>query len=199
MFPFKDRKFSYKHSCFQKTFWNCSSAYKGYDFGNHALLFCWKSKFFSPKSENDRITVFLRLVLPRFFSLRTWIGVLPHLTKEFCKTTKKNWSTSRNDTKRIKVFRKRNHFSSKNFSGSAISCCKNREKIFFLTKGPTFFMSKSEGGWNILHFFKKILSSKPPKGTSAAVLITMPVIVRWEFSLKPWKKIKKMVFFFLLK
>ena len=110
--------------------------------------------------------------------------------KNFAKW-QKNWSTSKNDTKRRKLFRKRNHFSSKYFSGSAISCCKNREKIFFLTKGPTFFISKSEGGWNILHFFKKILSSKPSKGTSVAVLITMPVIFRWEFKKSSPRILKK--------
>ena len=52
MFPFNDRKLSYKYFCFQKIFWKRSSAHVGYGFENHALLICWKSMFFLLRVQN---------------------------------------------------------------------------------------------------------------------------------------------------
>ena len=37
---------------FQESFYKCSSGHVGYNFANHALLFCWKSKFFLLKVRN---------------------------------------------------------------------------------------------------------------------------------------------------
>ena len=55
------------------------------------------------------------------------------------------------------LFGKGNLFSSTYSSESAISCYKNPEKIFS-TKGPTFFISKSEEVWYIVQFSKKLLN-----------------------------------------
>ena len=52
MFPFNDRKLSYKYFCFHKIFWKRSSAHVGYGFEKYALLFCWKSMFFLLRVQN---------------------------------------------------------------------------------------------------------------------------------------------------
>ena len=89
MFPFNDRKLSNSYFCFHVIFWKRSSAQVGCGFENHALLLCWKSKFFLLKVQNClKKNNFSRLIFT-FMSLCTLIGGLAHLTELFCKKTKK--------------------------------------------------------------------------------------------------------------
>ena len=150
MFPFNERRLSFKYFCFQKIFWKWSSAQVGYGFENHALLFCWKYKFFSSKSRNDSKNSFSRLT-PQIFFSASW-SVVKHtwLLNNFAKRQRNYWN-SKNDNRRKKLFRKRNLFSTKFFSGSANLCWLNPEKNSWL-KDPFFFISKSEEGWNHVHF-----------------------------------------------
>ena len=66
-----------------------------------------------------------------------------------------NHSNSKNDNRKIKLFRKTNHFSSRHFSGIANSCCKKPEENF-LTRSP-FFSSRSPKKFAIMFNFKKKL------------------------------------------
>ena len=104
------------------------------------------------------------LVFPSFFSLRTEIGVLTHLSKADCKTTKKLLNLQ-------KRYKKEQNFLEREITVLQIipletryPVVNNPEKIFS-TKSPTFFISKYEEGWNIVRFFKNCLSSKSLKGT----------------------------------
>ena len=152
MFPFNDRRLSFKKFCFQKNFCKWSSAQVGYGFENHALLFCWKYKFFSSKSKIDSKNIYSRLT-PQIFFLRKLIGDLTHLTKKLWKKTKESFKLQKWQKKK-KLFRKRNPFSSKYCSGSANFCWLNPEKNF-LTERPIFFISKSEEGRNHVQFSEK--------------------------------------------
>ena len=87
MLPFNDRKLSYKSFCFREEICKLSSAQIGYCFENHALLFCWKSKFFCLNFQKWLEKQFFQIKFPNFFSLRTLIGGLTHLTKQLCKKT----------------------------------------------------------------------------------------------------------------
>ena len=163
IFPFNDRKLPFKKFCFQKNFWKWSSAQLVYGFENHALLFSWKSKFFLLRFQNWLKKTNFPGLFPQFFSFRTLIGSLTHLTKQLCKK-KGNYWNSKNDNKKRKLFRKRNLFSTKFFSGSANLCWLNLEKNSWL-KDP-FFSSQSPKKVEIMFTFrKKCFSSKPCKDT----------------------------------
>ena len=119
--------------------WKCSSAQVGYGFEYHALLFCWRSKFFLLKVEIClKKTFFSRLISPILFS--------PHADRWFDTPDQRilqqrqiNHSNSKNDHRKIKLFRKTNLFSSKHFPVSPNSCCKKAEENF-LTKSPFFHL-----------------------------------------------------------
>ena len=90
MFPFKDRKLSYRYFCFQKIFWNWSTAQVGYDFENHTSLFCWKTKFFFLKFQNWLKKQFFQVIFPILF-LSARLSVVWHTwLKNFAQKTKKS-------------------------------------------------------------------------------------------------------------
>ena len=152
MFLFNDRKISYKYFCFQKNFWKWSTAQVGYGFENHASLFCWKTKFFFLKFKIDWKNNFSRLISP-FFSLRTMIGGLTHLTKEICKKGKEITQTPKMITEK-ENFSEREIIFPQNISLEArIPVVKTLNKTFLLK--ALFFSSRSPKKFAILFNFKK--------------------------------------------
>ena len=118
--------------------------------------FAERTSFFCSKSESDRITIFQCEFLQFLFS--TNVNCCFDTTDwKNCKMTKKLLNLEKWHQKEKKLFGKGNLFSSTYSSESAISCYKNPEKMLS-TKGPTFFISKSEEGWYIVQFFKKLLN-----------------------------------------
>ena len=61
IFPLRDPNFHTVIVASEK-FLNCSSGHVGYSFENHALLFCWKFKFFLLKVRKRKNNNFSRLV-----------------------------------------------------------------------------------------------------------------------------------------
>ena len=88
MFPFNDRKLSYKYFCFQKKFWKWSTAQVGYGFENHASLFCWKTKFFFVKIQNWLKKHFFQGNFPILFLSASWSVVWHTGLKKFAKKDK---------------------------------------------------------------------------------------------------------------
>ena len=131
-----------------------------YCFAESPSCFCSKVQnwFFVNKKKQ----IFRRLISPIFFS--------PHVDWWFdtpdwriLEEGQGNYSNSKNDNRKTKLLWKRNHFSSKYFSGSAISCCKNPEENFFNTKA-LFFSPQSPNKFGI-QFWKNCFSSKLSKST----------------------------------
>ena len=122
------------------------------------MLYCFAEtpSFSCSKSEIDRITIFqcwfsqflFSTNVNRSFETTDWKN---------CEMTKKLLNLEKWYQKEKKLFEKGNLFSSTYSSESAISCYKNPEKMLS-TKGPTFFISKSEEGWYIVQTFKKLLN-----------------------------------------
>ena len=136
MLPFNDPKLSNKYFCFQKKFWKFSSAYVGYSFENQTLLFCWESKFSMLKVQNClRKTNFQGYISHLYLSAQ-WLVVWHTWLNNFA-IRQRNHSNSKNDNRKRKLFRKRNLFSSKYFSGSANFWWWNPQKNF-LTERPFF-------------------------------------------------------------
>ena len=133
-------------------FWECSSAHVGYGFEYHALLFCWKSKFFLVKVQNCLKKQIFKVNFHNFVVSAGWSVVFHTWPKNF-QQRQINRSNSKNDNRKIKLFRKTNHFSSRPFSGIANSCCKKPEENF-LTRSP-FFSSRSPKKFAIMFNFKK--------------------------------------------
>ena len=135
-------------------FWECSSAHVGYGFEYYALLFCWKSKFFLVKVQNCLKKQIFKVNFHNFVVSAGWSVVFHTWPKNF-QQRQINHSNSKNDNRKIKLFRKTNHFSSRPFSGIANSCCKKPEENF-LTRSP-FFSSRSPKKFAIMFNFKKKL------------------------------------------
>ena len=90
MFPFNDRKLSYKYFCFQKNFWKWSIAQVGYRFQIHAPLFCWKTKFLFHKVQNWLIKQIFQVNFPILFLSARWSVVWQTWLKHFAKKKKKS-------------------------------------------------------------------------------------------------------------
>ena len=150
---FNDRKLSYKYFYFHKFFWNCSSAHVGYVFENHALLFCWKSKFFLHKFQNWlKKTIFQRLISPIFFLSSRWLAVWHTWLKKFAKR-QRNHSNLKIDNRKMKLFRTRIIFFLKKFLWKREFLLYERRT--FRVKALFFLISKSVEGWYQVHFSKK--------------------------------------------
>ena len=134
----------------QQNFWKWSSAQVGYGFENHALQFCWKSKFFLLKVQNWLKKQIFQVKFPNCFPSLRWSVVWHTRLNNFAKRQRNHWN-SKNDNRKRKHFRKRNLFSSKYFSGSANFCWLNPEKNSLIER-PIFFISKSEEVWNHVQF-----------------------------------------------
>ena len=94
IFPFNDRKFSYKYFCFQISFWKRSSAQVGYGFENHALLFCWTSKLLLFKIQNwffvNKKNKFFEGYFLRIFLFARWLVIWHTWLKNFARKTRKS-------------------------------------------------------------------------------------------------------------
>ena len=118
------------------------------------MLYCFAESpsFFCSKSEIDRLTVFLMLLFPNFFST--------HLNRCFVTPERSNLQNDKKIAqppkmiqKRIKLFGGRNHFSSTYSSGGVICCCKNPEQTFS-TKVLTFFSQSPKKVETLCNFSK---------------------------------------------
>ena len=123
--------------------------------------FAERPRFYCSKSKIDFLLIkkqiFRRLISPIFFSLRVdcWFDTPDW---RILQERQGNHSNSKNDNRKTKLLRKRNHFSSKYFSGSSISCCKNPEENFSILK-PYFFHLKVRTGLQF-NFEKKLFFLK---------------------------------------
>ena len=114
-----------------------------------------KVQVFLLKTQNcfwKKKTKFSKVNFPNFVLSARWSVVWHTWLKKSAKR-QRNHSNSKNDNRKIKLFRKRNHFSPEHFSGSANFCCIDPEENF-LTKSP-IFSSQTPKKFAIMFIFKK--------------------------------------------
>ena len=133
-------------------------------FWESRLTVLLKVHVFSARYQNCLKKTKFRGKFSHLFFYAQWSVVWHTWLNNFAKR-QRNHSNSKNDNRKKKLSRKTNPFSSKPFSGSAKSCCKNPEEKF-LTKALFFHLevriclqtcSISKKKSNFLQNFLKVL------------------------------------------
>ena len=123
-------------------------------FWESCLTVLLKVQVFSAQSQKlVREIIFSKNNFAIFFLSARWLVIWHTWLKKFAKR-RRNHSNSKSDNRKIKLFRKRNLYSSKHFFWTANFCCMYPEENFF-TESPLLFHLKVRRRLISCSFFKK--------------------------------------------